>query len=187
MMELTCTSDTRLRSLRPDDAATLLAAVDADRATFDRWLRWSSAVRSQEAARDFIVRAADLEREGRGFHWGLWRGTVLLGGVPGWSIDPVHRVAELGYWLSTDAQGQGLATTATRVAVEYLFAQQHVNRVEFQCRTENVASRRVAERVGGHLEGVRRQSHWVAGAFRDHAVYAVLAADAQDGRRAHFA
>ncbi|MEZ4412352.1 MAG: GNAT family protein [Gemmatimonadales bacterium] len=177
MMELTCTPETRLRSLRPSDAATLLAAVDADRAMFDRWLRWSGTVRSHEAAREFIVRAADLEQEGRGFHWGLWRGTVLLGGIPCWSIDPVHRVAELGYWLSTDVQGQGLATTATRIVVEHLFTQQHVNRVEFQCRTENVASRRVAERVGGQFEGVRRQSHWVAGAFRDHAVYAILAGD----------
>jgi ribosomal-protein-serine acetyltransferase len=154
-----------------------LAAVDADRATFDRWLRWSGTIRSQEDARDFIVRAADLEREGRGFHWGLWRDDVLLGGVPCWSVDPVHRVAELGYWLATGVWGQGLATTATRVAVEHLFTRQQVNRVEFQCRTENAASRRVAERVGGRLEGVRRQSHWVAGAFRDHAVYAILAGD----------
>lgn len=176
-MQLPCPPDTLLRSLAPEDAPTLLAAVEADRALFDRWLRWSGTVDSLEAARSFIARAAELEREGRGFHLGLWRGAALLGGVPCWFIDPVHRVAEIGYWLSRGAQGQGLATRGARVVVEHLFTHHQVNRVEFQCRTENEASRRVAERVGGRLEGVRRQSHWVAGAFRDHAVYALLAED----------
>jgi RimJ/RimL family protein N-acetyltransferase len=35
----------------------------------------------------------------------------------------------------------------------------------------------VAERIGGRFEGIRRQSHWVAGAFQDHAVYSLLADD----------
>lgn len=175
-MELVCASGIQLRSLEPADAALLVAAIDADRATFDRWLRWSSVIHSHEAAHDFIQRCTDREVENCGFHLGLWRGDTLLGGVPCWSHDPVHHVAELGYWLAAPARGQGLATQATRLVVEHLFAR-GVNRVEFQCRTENEASRRVAERVGGQFEGVRRQSHWVAGAFRDHAVYAVLATD----------
>lgn len=180
-MELVCTSDIRLRSLQPDDAGAFVAAIDADRATFDQWLRWSSTIRSHDAAHDFIQRAVELEDENRGFHWGLWRGGALLGGVACWSRDPIHRVAELGYWLSAEARGQGLATKAMRAVVEYLFAHGHVNRVEFQCRTENSASRRVAERIGGQFEGIRRQSHWVAGAFRDHAVYAILASDPRPG------
>lgn len=178
-MELDCATDIRLRSFQLEDAATLLAAIDADRATFDQWLRWSSAIHSQEDAQEFIRRAAEREAENRGFHMALWRGTELLGGVACWSHDPVHHVAELGYWLAATARGAGLATTATRAVTEHLFAHGHVNRVEFQCRTENQASRRVAERVGAKFEGVRRQSHWVAGAFRDHAVYAVLSTDPQ--------
>lgn len=176
-MGLACTAETQLRSLRPDDAGALFAVVDANRAMFDRWLRWSATIGSPDAAREFIRRAAELELEHRGVHWGLWQGEVLLGGVPCWSLDPVHRVAELGYWLATEAHGRGLATTATRVVVDHLFTQHRINRIEFQCRTENAASRRVAERVGGQLEGIRRQSHFVAGAFRDHAVYAILAQD----------
>jgi len=175
-MEIDCKSGIRLRSLRPDDAESLLAALDADRATFDHWLRWSSAIVSRDAARDFIARCTAREVAHQGFHLALWRGRTLLGGVPCWSHDPVHHVAELGYWLAPTARGQGLAAQATRTVAEHLFAS-GVNRVEFQCRTENDASRRVAERIGGQFEGIRRGSHWVGGAFRDHAVYAILAAD----------
>ncbi|HET7025626.1 MAG TPA: GNAT family protein [Gemmatimonadales bacterium] len=176
-MELPCTPDTRLRTLGLDDGPVLLGVLDADRATFDQWLRWSGTLRTSDDARAFIGRALDAEEAGRGFHWGLWRGDTLLGGVPCWSLDPVHRVAELGYWLAASARGSGLATTATQMAIRFLIAERQVNRVEFQCRVENEASRRVAERVGGRLEGIRRQSHWIGGAFRDHAVYSVLADD----------
>ena len=177
-MELACTADTVLRPLAPDDAAALLAVVEADRATFDRWLRWSAPVQSVAAAREFIYAAAAREVEDTGFHWGIWRGETLLGGVPCWSIDPVHHVAELGYWLAATARGGGLAVTATKVAIAHLLRDRGVNRIEFQCRVENEPSRRVAERVGATYEGIRRESHWVGGAFRDHAVYALLARDA---------
>lgn len=176
-MELTVASDATLRSLTSDDATALLAVLEADRATFDQWLRWSSSIRSVEDARSFINAAEERERNGRGFHWGLWHRGQLTGGIVCWSLDPVHRVAELGYWLSADVRGHGFATRATRIALEHLFAGALANRVEFQCRMENAASRRVAERVGGQFEGVRRQSHLVAGEFRDHAVYAILAGD----------
>lgn len=176
-LELAVTLELRLRALRAPDAGALLAAVDADRALFETWLRWAAGVRTLDEATAFIARATDAETEGRGFHLGLWRADRLLGGVPCWSIDPVHRVAEIGYWLGSASRGSGLAATATSAVMAYLFDQRQVNRIEFQCRVENEASRRTAERVGGQLEGIRRQSHWVGGAFRNHAVYAVLASE----------
>lgn len=176
-LELTVTPEVRLRALRASDAGALLAAVEADRALFETWLRWAAGVHTLDEATAFIARATDAETEGRGFHLGLWRADQLLGGVPCWSIDPVHRVAEIGYWLGSASRGSGLAATATSAVMAYLFDQRQVNRLEFQCRVENEASRRTAERVGGQLEGIRRQSHWVGGAFRDHAVYAVLASE----------
>lgn len=180
-LELSVSPELRLRSLRATHAGALLAAVDADRALFETWLRWAAGVRTRDDAAAFIARATEAEAEGRGFHLGLWRDGMLLGGVPCWSIDPVHRVAELGYWIGSASRGSGLAATATRAVMAYLFDQRQVNRIEFQCRIENDASRRTAERVGGQLEGVRRQSHWVGGAFRDHALYAVLAPEWRGG------
>jgi ribosomal-protein-serine acetyltransferase len=176
-MELRCDPDTVLRSLTSVDAPALLAILERDRGMFDRWLRWSGAIRSTADAEQFLHAGSAREEAGLGFHWGIWRGGSLLGGVPCWSIDHHHRVAELGYWLAPEARGHGLATMATRVAMEHLFVTQGVNRVELQCRVENTVSRKVAERVGGRLEGVRRQSHWINGAFCDHAVYAILAED----------
>lgn len=176
-MQLDGDASTQLRSFTPTDAATLLAAVEADRGTLDPWLRWSATIRTEAEARDFIARFGAMEESGRGFHLGIWQDGRLLGGVPCWSIDPVHHVAELGYWLAASARGTGLAARATRRVVDHLFRERQVNRIEFQCLVANGPSRRLAERVGATFEGIRRQSHWFNGAFRDHAVYAILAGD----------
>ncbi len=62
------------------------------------------------------------------------------------------RQAELGWMIAADAQGQGIATEAARAALELCFAA-GAHRVTAQLDEENVASRRVAERIGMALEG----------------------------------
>jgi RimJ/RimL family protein N-acetyltransferase len=178
-MDLPLDDGLRLRSLTGADTGTLVETVSAHRPAFDPWLRWSGTIIDRDTALVFIGAAEERERSGRGFHLGLWRGDALLGGVVCWSLDPVHRVAELGYWLVPGERGTGLAARATRAVMRHLFTNGGVNRIEFQCLVENGPSRRLAERVGGQLEGIRRQSHLVAGEFRDHAVYAVLAEDSR--------
>jgi RimJ/RimL family protein N-acetyltransferase len=167
--------DTVLRSLAASDGQVLLSTIAGDRAAFDPWLRWSSNIESIDSSLTFIESACLAETHGTGFHLGLWRGSALLGGIPCWSIDPTHRVAELGYWLVPAARGQGFAARSVAVVSDYLFSEGAINRIEFQCRVENLPSRRVAESVGARLEGVRRQSHRIADCYRDHAVYAILA------------
>lgn len=152
-MELTCTPETRLRTLMPDDAPVLLATLNDDRTTFDLWLR-------NRKARDFTSGCA-----GMATCWVVFRAGRLMPST----TSPNSATG--------CARGSGLATRAVQVVMGFLFAEPGGNRVEFQCRVENLRSRGLAERVGGQLEGIRRQSHWVDGAFRDHAVYAVLAGD----------
>ena len=173
----------QLRSLAVTDAPALLEVVDVHRDALDPWLRWSSQITTEKAASAFIRAAAERERRSTGFHLGLWQDdTTLVGGIPCWSNDQTHRVAELGYWLIPSVRGRGLAQSSMRRVADYLFTHWKVNRLELQCRVENLASRRVAEAAGGFLEGVRRQSHLVDGAFCDHAIYSILAEEwSRDG------
>ena len=46
-------------------------------------------------------------------------------------------------------------------------------RVELHADVDNVASRRVAERAGYHLEGLSPKKMWHCGAHRDLALYAL--------------
>ena len=114
-----------LRELTADDALALFAAVERDRAHFDRWLRWTPGLRSQADAAALI---AELPPKG-GFHLGLFLGGELSGGVICWRIHPHHRGAEVGYWLADAAQGKGLATRMAGAMVDLLFREKGVHRI----------------------------------------------------------
>lgn len=83
------------------------------------------------------------------------------------------RKFEIGYWMRTSYAGKGLMTEAieaiTRFGIEILGA----NRLEIRCDPLNVASTRIPEKLGYHLEGVLRVSKPdVHGNPADEAVYA---------------
>jgi ribosomal-protein-serine acetyltransferase len=56
-----------------------------------------------------------------------------------------------------------------------MIADDQMHRVELICMVDNARSRAVAERLGFTLEGIKRESEWINGAFRDHALYSLLA------------
>ena len=79
-------------------------------------------------------------------------------------------VAEVGYALTTSAQGQGLMAPALAQLVAELFGRTAVERLEARCSVDNVASARTIEVNGGVLEDIRGTSrrYWVpAGTSRE--------------------
>ena len=83
--------------------------------------------------------------------------------------------AEIGYWLTPDAWGEGYATEATELLVAYGFDQLRFNKVVAHAFAFNAASRRVLEKVGFTEEGVHRQEAFVDGEYVDIHRYGLLA------------
>lgn len=138
-----------LRTLRPDD----LDAVRSYRnAPGQR--RWTYT-RDQTEAELMAWTAGGAPvflRDGDAAQLGIELDGRLVGDVMLRITSLGSRHAELGWMIAADAQGQGVATEAARAALELCFAL-GAHRVTAQLDEENVASRRVAERIGMTLEG----------------------------------
>jgi RimJ/RimL family protein N-acetyltransferase len=65
-------------------------------------------------------------------------------------------IGEVGYLTAPAARGQGVATAALRLMVGWGFAELGLERIEWQAKVGNAASRRVAERAGFRVEGMKR-------------------------------
>lgn len=65
-------------------------------------------------------------------------------------------LAAVGYWLRPEARGRGGATIAVQLVARWAFDELGVQRLELTTAPENVASQRVAQRVGFTREGVLR-------------------------------
>jgi [ribosomal protein S5]-alanine N-acetyltransferase len=104
-------------------------------------------------------------------------GSVALG------IDSrAHRRAELGYILRRDRWGQGFATEAASMMIDFAFDQLGMNRVWAVCDPENPASTHVLEKCGMTCEGHLREDLLVHGLWRDSLLYAVIAASRPETR-----
>jgi RimJ/RimL family protein N-acetyltransferase len=81
--------------------------------------------------------------------------------------DITDGMAEVGYWTAAHARGRGITTRALWLACGWALADLGLARIEWQAYVENAASRRVAEKVGFHVEGLIRQRLVQRGVRRD--------------------
>lgn len=122
--------------------------------------------------REWVQRNLDHQVEHR---YGLF--TVILRqsgdvigdcGLERMEIDGVP-AAELGYDLQRDVWNRGLATEAAAAVRDYGFRTLHLPRLVSLIRQGNIASRRVAEKIGmHHLEAIDRSGipYWLFGQDR---------------------
>jgi ribosomal-protein-alanine N-acetyltransferase len=80
----------------------------------------------------------------------------------------------MGYWLSAAATGRGLATTAVREVIDVAFGDLGLHRIQAGTQLHNVSSQRVLERNGFVRFGVAPAYLYIAGAWRDHALYQLV-------------
>jgi RimJ/RimL family protein N-acetyltransferase len=101
--------------------------------------------------------------------YGMWACETLSGKFAG-SVGMFHRLdwpePEVAYALDQPYWGQGLATEAAGAARDWLFANSGLQRVASFIRPDNLASKRVVERLGAICEGRTElrgaeMEHWV--------------------------
>jgi ribosomal-protein-alanine N-acetyltransferase len=182
-----------LRPLRQRDAP---AWVESRHVSVD-WLRdWEASPPDGPAtvptsAGTFLAMTRRLRREarqGRGLPF-----AVLLGGRFAGQLNVANVVrgslhsASLGYWIDRRFAGRGVMPTAVALVTDHCFRAVGLHRVEVNIRPENVASRRVVEKLGFREEGLRRGFLHIAGDWCDHLSYALLREEVPDGllRRWH--
>jgi RimJ/RimL family protein N-acetyltransferase len=88
------------------------------------------------------------------------------------------RTRELGYRIfSPNLWGQGYATEAVTLLVDYLFENRTLNRLEICMDPRNRASERIAQKCGFRHEGTMRGQVFYAGSYADAHLYGLTRAD----------
>ena len=100
---------------------------------------------------------------------GRFRGQLTIGNVTHGAL----RSAWIGYWVSAEVTGGGVATGALALGLDHCFGPVGLHRVEATVRPENAASRRVLAKVGFREEGLLKRYLNVDGDWRDHLLVAM--------------
>jgi len=97
-------------------------------------------------------------------------GQLNVAGIVRGSLDSAH----IGYWVDQRVAGRGVMPTCVALAVDHCFGPVGLHRIEINIRPENVASRRVVEKLGFRSEGVRERFLHISGEWRDHLTFALV-------------
>ena len=156
--------DVAIGPLFPDDSAALF--------------RWVNDVKS--AGLDVAYRPVD------GVAFNAWLGTfatdtskVLFvirrrgnpapcGYIQITNIHPVHRSAEIGIRIGSDAdRGRGIGKAALKLAVDYAWNHLNLNRISLTTLADNPRAIKAFASVGFVQEGIARRAWFLDGAWHD--------------------
>jgi ribosomal-protein-alanine N-acetyltransferase len=174
-----------LRPPRGDDAPAFLAAARASRSLHGPWTR-PPDTRARYSA--FVSRFGAFGRSAT--HAGFLlcrRDDHELLGVFSFSeiVRGAFRSTYLGYFGFAPHSGQGYMTEGMALALDVAFGKLDLHRVEINIQPTNVRSLALARRIGFTREGFSRRYVKIAGRWRDHVRYAMLAEDWRTLRHAH--
>lgn len=176
----------RLRPLRRRDGAAWQRLRLEDRGLIERWdasspLSWEErhSPAAWRASRSALLWAA---RRGTCLPFavtvdGGFVGQVTIGGIQRGSVC----CGWVGYWVSSAVSRRGVATAAVALAVAHGLGAVGLHRVEATISPDNTASRAVAAHIGMREEGLLLRYLDIAGAWRDHLLYAITAEEMPRG------
>jgi len=127
-------------------------------------------------AKDWITRCS---QEGDPpFNFAIVVDSGVVGGIGAHLLTAEQKhVANVGYWLTPDVWGRGIATDALRRFARYMFDTFDVSRLYATVFGWNPASARVLEKCGYRLEGRRRDAIVKEGQMTDLLEYGLLRSD----------
>jgi RimJ/RimL family protein N-acetyltransferase/catechol 2,3-dioxygenase-like lactoylglutathione lyase family enzyme len=166
-----------LRGWRRDDASELVAALgDPEVSLWIPVIPYPYRLEDAEAFFDLVERETEAGRMVAGAIVDRSDGR-LLGGIGLSSISRLNASAEVGYWVAAAERGRGVATRATSLIVDWGFAELGLDRIGLLADVDNIASRRVARRLGFVEEGVLRSYLMTRRGRRDTVMYGRLSTD----------
>ena len=146
--------------------------------------QWAPPPCTSTAYRAYIQRLGKPTHEGR---FVVLRGSGELAGVINVSeiVRGAFQSAYLGYYAFVPHAGRGHMTEGLALALRWAFGPLHLHRVEANIQPDNEASRALVHRLGFRREGFSPRYLKIAGRWRDHERWALVAEDWRRQRRDH--
>ena len=171
-----------LLTLRPfnfGEEDELYNAVHSTLPELSPWMSWANESYTRESARIYITITRAEWSRGSLYVFAVTdtKTGEILGACSLSHIHPIYKFFNLGYWIKTSHHGNGLAGRAALMTARFAFERVKLIRAEIVIAVGNEASKRVAEKIGAHYEGVLLNRMTVGRQIYDAHMFSLLPAD----------
>ncbi len=171
-----------LRAVTIEQAQTVFAGVVESVNELAPWMPWVYPSPTLHGSQLFHGNAQSqwFARTMLDFTWFEKHTNTFIGKGGFHTINWAVPKLEIGYWVRTSRAKEGFCTEAVTALTNFARETLHANRLEITSDPRNIASRRVAEKVGFVLEGIMRKNMpdpmlMSVGGLRDSCMYAWVA------------
>jgi RimJ/RimL family protein N-acetyltransferase len=168
-----------LRPFEFGEENSLHQAVHESLSELAPWMSWANENYTVETALNFITVTRAYWSNGSLYAFAIIDAQTgaLIGGCSLSHLHPVYHFCNLGYWVRASRQREGIAGRATQLAARFAFEKIKLIRAEIVIAVGNKPSKRVAEKVGAHYEGILLNRMVVGTQVYDAHMFSLLPAD----------
>lgn len=172
----------RLRPFKESDVDDIWPVVSNPE--FPKMMSWAAHTDRTETL-GFVRAVTQNLQQNAGVVWAIEHERRVIGSIGLDSMVFSHRAwridrAELGFWLAQEHWNKGLMTEAAEAAVRCAFETIELHKVTVGCIAENIASRRVVEKLGFRYVGRLEDDVWRDGKWHSHVRYELTAPEWRD-------
>ncbi len=169
-------------TLRPyefGDEHELHKAVKESLPELEPWMSWANNSYSSETALNFITLARAYWTSGVMYAFAITDTQTgeFLGGCSLSHIHPIYHFCNLGYWVRTSRQRNGIAGRAAKLSARFAFEKVNLIRAEIVIAVGNEASKCVALKIGAHEEGILLNRMVIGTSISDAYMFSLLPSD----------
>jgi len=151
---------------------------------FPKMMSWAAHSDRSETL-GFVQAVNKSFEQNTGVVWAIEHGQRVIGSIGLEAIVFALRAtrmdrAELGFWLAPEHWNKGLMTEASEAVMRCAFHTIGLHKVTVGCISENVASRRVIEKLGFRYVGRLEDDVWRDGKWHSHLRYELTAPEWPD-------
>jgi RimJ/RimL family protein N-acetyltransferase len=118
-----------------------------------QYMPWCHPAYSLAESESWVHSQIELWKRGESFGFIVYEYETkrLIGAVEIARFVHAENCAEIGYWMRTSETGKGYSSAAAFLAARFAFEVLHLSYLRAYCLPENIASRRVVEKLGAKL------------------------------------
>ncbi|MEM9918919.1 MAG: GNAT family N-acetyltransferase, partial [Bacteroidota bacterium] len=150
----------------------LFQLVDQQRDHLRQWLPWVDQTTEEAHSERFLKESHLFNVGGQRLTTFISFQNQLVGAVSLVRIDKHNKLAEIGYWIDREQQGQGIVTRSCQALIRHVFTHKDLNRLEIRMATGNTRSRKIPLKLGFSHELKLRQALRIHDTYHDLEVFA---------------
>lgn len=171
--EITCEDGVILKVVSESEATTFFNIINDNQDYFSEFEFIAPDFKSIDEVRDTISALTSFCNNRNGVSYGLWRSGNLLGLFTINKVDWGEKLAEVGFWLTGNAAGNGVASNVLKHFVDHCFSQLKLAELRAFTAVSNVKTQRLLEKVGFLQENLIKSNIQVRGEDIDEYMYKI--------------